>query len=108
MTDLVPSPADSHVFDLHEAVPYFSMSDANRERYWDDGLHLTPDGYDLMGQKIGIALVSLLEKERLAAATAPRRRLRKFRDDDLSFDEEVGDPTSLNQGYIVVRRKDLD
>ena len=82
------------------------MSETDRKRYWDDAVHFTPDGYDLIGQKVGLALVSLLVKER--TASSPRRRSRKFKDDHLSFDEEVGDPTELAQGYIVVRRKDLD
>ncbi len=43
-----------------------------------------------------------------AIASPPRRRLRKFKDDDNKFVEEVGDPSDLTQGYIVVRRKDLD
>ena len=99
--------AGSHTFDLHEAVPYLGMSEADRERYWDDAVHFTPDGYDLIGQKVGLKLVSLLVQDKLTA-NPPRRRQRKFRDDDISFDEEVGDPTDLTQGYIVVRRKDLD
>ncbi|KAH8893847.1 SGNH hydrolase [Thozetella sp. PMI_491] len=93
-----------HVFDLHDAVPYFAMSEADRERYWDDAVHFTPDGYDLIGQKLGLAFVSLLVRERAEPA---RRRLRKFRDDDVAFAEETGDPTAIDQGYIVVRRTDL-
>ena len=104
---LTSSQTRSHTFDLHDAVPYFSMSEADRERYWDDAVHFTPDGYDLIGQKVGQALVSMLVKDK-AIASPPRRRLRKFKDDDNKFVEEVGDPSDLTQGYIVVRRKDLD
>jgi hypothetical protein len=83
------------------------MSESERERYWDDMVHFTPDGYDLIGQKVGIALVSLLVKERTSQET-PARRRRVYRDDDLIFDEEGGNPFVIDQGYIVVRRKDLD
>ncbi len=48
------------------------MSETDRKRYWDDAVHFTPDGYDLIGQKVGLALVSLLVKER--TASSPRRR----------------------------------
>ena len=98
----------SHVFDLHEALPFFAMTEAEQERYWDDALHLTPAGYDLMGNKIGTSLVSILVKENIERANRPVRPRRQFRDDDKVFEEEVGSPASLDQGYVVVRRKDLD
>lgn len=105
--NFVLSTQNSHVFDLHAAVPYWSMSEEDRVRYWDDAIHFTPDGYDLIGQRVGIALVSLLVKERTKSDT-PARQRRVYRDDDLVFAEESGDPDSLNQGYVIVRRKDLD
>lgn len=90
------------------------MQPAERARYWDDHIHLTPEGYDLMGEKIAARLVELImppgrlqgngngDKER------PPRRKRVFRDDDRSFEEESGDESVLDQGYYVVRRKDLE
>ncbi|KAK4240323.1 SGNH hydrolase-type esterase domain-containing protein [Achaetomium macrosporum] len=98
-----------HVFDLHKAVPYWGMSEKDRERYWDDHLHFTPDGYDLIGNKVGTELVSILAAERAAAdPRPPKRRRRMFKDDDEKFEEEAGDPSAINQGYVVVRRTDLD
>ncbi|KAK0628401.1 SGNH hydrolase-type esterase domain-containing protein [Bombardia bombarda] len=97
-----------HVFDLFAAVPFQSMSAQDKERYWDDGLHFTPDGYDLIGNKIGIMLVSVLAREKAENDPVPSRRRRFFRDDEKVFDEEDDDPGSLNKGYIVVRRRDLD
>lgn len=97
-----------HVFDLHSAIPYFAMSQTDRERYWDDPIHFTSDGYDLIGNKVGIALVSILAKERADKAPPPTKKRRLFRDDDKKFEEEVGDPHAIDQGYIVVRRTDLD
>lgn len=91
------------MFDLHAAVPYHALSEADRKRYWSDHLHFTPDGYDLMGNKVGIALVSIL-----AADLRPAKRRRMFKDDGKRFEEEAGDPTAIDQGYVVVRRADLD
>ncbi|KAH6854652.1 SGNH hydrolase-type esterase domain-containing protein [Chaetomium sp. MPI-CAGE-AT-0009] len=97
-----------HVYDLHAAVPYYSMSESDRKKYWDDHVHFTPDGYDMIGNKVGIALVSLLAKEKANSPQRPQKRRRLFKDDDKKFEEEVGDPSALNQGYVVVRRVDLD
>ncbi|KAI4248856.1 MAG: hypothetical protein L6R40_000868 [Gallowayella cf. fulva] len=49
-----------YYMDLCSAVPYFSMSEAMRERIWDDGLHLTMDGYEMMGDAIATSLIDLL------------------------------------------------
>ncbi len=97
----------SHVFDLNAAVTYYSMSEVDRKRYWDDHIHFTPDGYDLIGNKVGIRLVSILAKERALNSPPPKRR-RRFKDDDKKFMEETGDPTTIDQGYVVVRRADLE
>ncbi|KAK5655390.1 hypothetical protein OQA88_5660 [Cercophora sp. LCS_1] len=96
-----------YVFDLNRAVPFFGMSEEDREKYWDDGVHFKPAGYDLVGKEVGMGLVKILEKDR-ERYTPPAKRRRVFRDDHKAFEEEDGDPTSLDQGYVVVRRKDLD
>lgn len=46
--------------DLCAAVPYFNMSDAQKPRIWDDGLHLTMAGYEMMGEAIAAKLIELL------------------------------------------------
>lgn len=101
-----------HVYDLHSVVPYFSLSDAERKKYWDDRVHFTRDGYALIGQNVGKEMVSLLKgegsKDEGSKAEAPARRKRAFRDDEDMFEEEGGDPHSIDKGYIVVRRKDLE
>ncbi|KAK3392921.1 SGNH hydrolase-type esterase domain-containing protein [Podospora didyma] len=97
-----------HVFDFNAAQPYFAMSESDRERYWDDLIHFTSDGYDRMGNKIGLHLVSILKKEEIAAGGPPTKRRRVFRDDEKVFEEEIGDPHAIDQGWIVVRKKDLD
>ncbi|KAF3769328.1 hypothetical protein M406DRAFT_65618 [Cryphonectria parasitica EP155] len=99
-----------HVFDLNAAIPYRNMCEEERERYWDDEIHLTPDGYDLMGEKIAAHLVNLIMPPgRLQSngERAPKKR-RLFRDDNKNFEEEEGDDSLLDQGYYVVRRKDLE
>ncbi len=100
----------SHVYDLNKSVTYFSMSEPDRARYWDDLIHFTPDGYDLIGHKVGMALVSLLARDTTHAPTRPQRRQRVFRGDDKAFDEEAdGDhPWVIDRGYVVVRWKDLE
>lgn len=88
------------------------MVPADREKYWDpDGLHLTEDGYDLMGEKIAEGLIKILHLQEAQTTEisslftdARQRRLIE----DMIFDEEAGDPKRLNQGYIIVRKKDLD
>ncbi|KAI1817770.1 GDSL-like Lipase/Acylhydrolase [Poronia punctata] len=97
-------------FDLHTELPYHNMNPYDRSLYWDrDGLHLKAAGYDLMGEKIGNALVRIM---RLAEAqgTDIRNLEPKTRKaiEDMIYEEERGDPRYLSQGYIVVHKKDLD
>lgn len=46
--------------DLCAAVPWFNMSTTMREMIWDDGLHLTIEGYKKMGDAIATKLLELL------------------------------------------------
>lgn len=50
----------SHVFDLHDAIPYWSMPEEERRRIWTDGLHFTDEGYDRMGTLVGGELHRLM------------------------------------------------
>lgn len=101
-------------FDLHSALPYLDMPPAKRSRIWeDDGVHLTEAGYDYMGEKIAEALTRII---RLAEAQETEisnlvgdgdaRQRRAI--EQLIFEEERGDPKLLSQGYIFVRKADLD
>ncbi|KAJ5246410.1 SGNH hydrolase [Penicillium chermesinum] len=58
-----------HAFNLHEKIPYFSSSPEFTRDVFDDGLHLTPKGYDLMGNVIGQHLARLLRDEGIADKT---------------------------------------
>ncbi|KAK4197794.1 SGNH hydrolase-type esterase domain-containing protein [Triangularia verruculosa] len=96
-----------HVYDLHDALSLTKMSPTDRKKYRNDHVHFTPTGYDLIGNKVGMALVGLLVKQRVADLP-PAKRRRIFKNDDKLFEEETGSPDSLEGGYVVVRRTDLD
>ncbi|CAK7227697.1 hypothetical protein SEUCBS140593_006663 [Sporothrix eucalyptigena] len=105
-----------HAFDFKSAFSYEAMTPAERLRYYDDIVHFTEAGYDRMGEVVAESLINILKAEESAAAgpqqttlsvVRPRKR-KMFRDDDKDFEEEKGTPDTLQRGYIVVRRKDLD
>jgi hypothetical protein len=106
------NPLRSHTFDLFEALPYYKMDHRDREKYWDmDGVHLTEDGYDLMGERIADGLIKILRLEEAQAtdigSIATDARQRRLIE-EMIYDEEMGNPKLLSQGYIIVRKKDLD
>ncbi|GJC92387.1 GDSL-like lipase/acylhydrolase [Colletotrichum higginsianum] len=96
-----------HAFDLNSRIPYHSLTERERNRYWDDGLHLTAAGYDWMGAHVAEALGDLVELERNPDSRRARRARRHI-EEEICFDEEDGDPRSLSGGYVVVRMRDLN
>ncbi|KAG5985089.1 hypothetical protein E4U55_001592 [Claviceps digitariae] len=102
----------SYTFDLYSKIPYHLLSEQDKERYWDDGLHLTAQGYDWMGEHIAdgfLAALALAQQEQPAAAANPgssRRGLPLGNENDV-LEEEGGNPSKLSEGYVVVRKKDL-
>lgn len=60
----------SRVVDLKSKIPYHSASESFQREMFDDGLHLTGRGYDLMGTVVGERLVSLIKEERDGAGQA--------------------------------------
>ncbi|KAG6003534.1 hypothetical protein E4U21_001934 [Claviceps maximensis] len=102
-----------YTFDLHSKLPYHSLSEQDNERYWDDGLHLTAQGYDWMGRHIAegfLAAFALAQQEQAAAAAAapkPSHRGLALTNENVVLEEEGGDPNILSEGYVVVRKKDL-
>ncbi|KAI4596204.1 hypothetical protein KJ359_005711 [Pestalotiopsis sp. 9143b] len=101
-----------HTYDLHGAVPYHSMPPQDRPKYWNmDGVHFTEAGYDLIGDKVADGLIKILHLEEAQAtdisSIVSDARQRKMIE-DLIFEEERGNPKLLSQGYIVVRKRDLD
>jgi hypothetical protein len=91
-------------------IPYHSLADEDREKYWDDGLHLTSEGYDWMGAHVAEALIPLINSEPDMPATPPPSTgaIAHETRETVLFEEESGDPRRINEGYVVVRKKDLD
>ncbi|RCI15564.1 hypothetical protein L249_3498 [Ophiocordyceps polyrhachis-furcata BCC 54312] len=89
--------------DLFSKIPFHSLQQSDKEKFWDDdGLHLTPDGYDWMGGHVADGLLRIIKP------SEPSRARRLTSDDNRVFDEEDGSPDEISRGYVVVRRKDLD
>ncbi len=80
----------SHTLDLHQKIPYQSLNEFQRDVYWDDGVHLTEEGYNWMGDHIADALVPLIIG------------------DSAKLEEEEERPKDISRGYVVVRKQDLD
>jgi len=49
-----------YTLDLHSAIPYWSMPEEQRNEIWDDGIHFTEAGYDLMGSIISDRIIQLI------------------------------------------------
>lgn len=99
-------------FDLNATIPYHNMEPSERPKYWEeDGVHLSAGGYDLMGEKVAEELIRIMrladaqEHDINSIASDPRQRKAI---EDMIFEEERGNPRLLSQGYIVVRKTDLD
>ena len=64
-----------------------------------------------MGEQIAAGIVKIMRLEEaqnteISSIVSNARQRRMI--EDLLFDEERGDPKLLSQGYIVVRKRDLD
>ena len=51
----------SYTCDLWKAIQYNTLDAETREKLWDDGLHLTGEGYKLMGDVIAARLFEILQ-----------------------------------------------
>ena len=49
----------SYNFDLWSVIRYTGVDEETRKRIWDDGLHLTEEGYAIMGKAIAARLFEL-------------------------------------------------
>ncbi|KAI1335003.1 GDSL-like Lipase/Acylhydrolase [Xylariaceae sp. FL0016] len=96
-------------FDLHAAVPYHAMPPSDRPKYWEmDGVHFSAAGYDLVGRRIADALARLIRLREAQDTDIMGDARQRRMIEELCYEEERGDPKLLSQGYIVVRKKDLD
>jgi hypothetical protein len=53
---------DSYSLDLASKMPYEGISEEERKDIWDDGVHFTEKGYDLMGMIIAKRLIELISE----------------------------------------------
>ncbi|CEJ85780.1 hypothetical protein VHEMI03912 [[Torrubiella] hemipterigena] len=101
-----------YAFDLKSHIPYANLTEDERSLYWDDGVHLTDDGYDWMGGHIADHLIPLIAAnppvEETPVKPTARRQRRTRSNDEVVWEEEEGNPKQINQGYVIVRRRDLD
>jgi hypothetical protein len=98
---------NSYAFDLNSKIPYHSLSGQDRYRYWDDVVHLGEEGYDWMGNHIADAMIYILWNEGTFEQPSGPSDVIEV-EEEFVFDEEDGNPRNINEGYIVVRKKDLD
>lgn len=49
--------------DLYTKIPFISLPEKRREELWDDGVHFTFEGYDLMGKYVAEALIEIVNAE---------------------------------------------
>ncbi|KAJ4003451.1 hypothetical protein NW766_012384 [Fusarium irregulare] len=94
-----------YAFDLKSKIPYHALSRQDCDRYWDDGLHLKEEGYDWMGNHVADAMIDILWHE---GTFEQPSEVSVVEEEQLAFDEEDGNPRNIDEGYIVVRKKDLD
>ncbi|EKD19074.1 GDSL-like Lipase/Acylhydrolase [Drepanopeziza brunnea f. sp. 'multigermtubi' MB_m1] len=52
-----------YTYDLFRAISFWDMPEKRRRDIWDDGLHFTAEGYDLMGKLLAARLIELIEEE---------------------------------------------
>ncbi len=50
--------------DLHARMPYHAITEEEREERWDDSLHFTPKGYEMIGHIVGERLAKILKDEK--------------------------------------------
>ena len=62
-----------------------------------------------MGEHVANGLIRILKREKqLEPPKTPRKPPASQPGEGLSFDEEAGNPRNISEGYIVVRKQDLD
>lgn len=54
----------SYKLDLAAEIPWEDMPEKKRKVFWDDGVHFTEKGYELMGKLVAKKLVATVSAER--------------------------------------------
>ncbi|KAL9065545.1 MAG: hypothetical protein Q9161_008149 [Pseudevernia consocians] len=60
-------------FDLYSAIRYTGIDKDLRKKLWDDGLHLTSEGYKVMGDVIAVRMFELLKMTQQPKNIGPTR-----------------------------------
>ena len=55
--------------DVAAAIPWSGMSEPKRKRIWDDAVHLTKEGYELMGDAIADRLIQIVNESKSIGAS---------------------------------------
>lgn len=55
---------NSHALDLAARIPWKNMPEEKRKEVWDDGVHFTEKGYELMGNIVAKKLIATISAER--------------------------------------------
>ena len=66
-------PCNSYSFDLYSAIRYTGIDKDLRKKLWDDGLHLTSEGYKVMGDVIAVRMFELLKMTQQPKNIGPTR-----------------------------------
>ena len=66
-------PFNSYSFDLYSAIRYTGIDKDLRKKLWDDGLHLTSEGYKVMGDVIAVRMFELLKMTQQPKNIGPTR-----------------------------------
>ncbi|KAH7329083.1 SGNH hydrolase-type esterase domain-containing protein [Stachybotrys elegans] len=108
-----------YALDIFPKMPYHSLSAEDKKNYWDDGLHFTPAGYDKLGDHVADELIRIIYQEAkpsFSSAPAGYSSRQTDAEVDVEFEEEEDDEAeaetessrNISQGYVVVRKRDLD
>lgn len=54
-----------YVFDLWDKMRFHGITEEERKERWDDHLHFTEKGYEMIGEMVGERLVEILRPEEL-------------------------------------------
>ncbi|KAH8593697.1 SGNH hydrolase-type esterase domain-containing protein [Bisporella sp. PMI_857] len=68
-----------YTFDLHKAFPWNGLSDKRRREVWDDGMHPTEKGYDIIGKLLAKRLNEIISERTMPQVDEPVRAELKAR-----------------------------
>jgi hypothetical protein len=96
---------NSYTYDLRKAVPW-DMPDEKRNEIWDDPVHFTAKGYDLIGRLLAERVANIIEAESIqseAENALGRAELKKRYLDSKEAREVKPDGAKLRNRRVHVR-----